>query len=586
MTITSDLRIKAVEYYLAHDTSLRAAAQKFNIHYLSLFRWVKRYKENGRDNLTEQPGPSRPWNRADRVLENIVVSMKEQKPGISIRRLQNLLKLKGIHVSLKGIWGILKRYGLIEISNNRTTISYDVRLFPKTSEIKRSIEFARKLLDENNIQEAARIVNSLPVCPDTEILNRIPDEFLSLRRQVEKFPFSFGAIPFPDYYRKMSQLRNKLERNRMYYSAIRIGIEEALALQWMGKPKAMMSLIQHLEQKTKGEAVFPLRMTLSLLKGLAYASLFRTNDARKCITKFSMKRLTRFPYLYLDLTAFHASIGEIKKAICFAQKGLESVPGKSRGVLYEYLCYLYSLAGEYSKAMACLKIIERKNNRLVMNNLLVQAQYLLVRGLYEESLNLADRIINEAKKEQIIPQIHSASLIQSAIFSALGEHKKAQRLIKKYIPLLRKYKMQRDIAVRQALLQWTIPSNHLQFPPIRLISLIKRASISMRKSDYERAYQYAAKNGLMGIFHRFIFFYPQCIISLIEKGKRTGLPKTILRLPIFNKEAPAYHIIFLGSLMVFKNQKYLKTKLKPKDLAFFNLPLPEGDGAKKSHKFG
>jgi|GEM_PF-4826097 len=83
-----------------------------------------------------------------------------------------------------------------------------------------------------------------------------------------------------------------------------------------------------------------------------------------------------------------------------------------------------------------------------MNNLLVQAQYLLVRGLYEESLNLADRIINEAKKEQIIPQIHSASLIQSAIFSALGEHKKAQRLIKKYIPLLRKYKMQRDIAVR------------------------------------------------------------------------------------------------------------------------------------------
>ena len=72
----------------------------------------------------------------------------------------------------------------------------------------------------------------------------------------------------------------------------------------------------------------------------------------------------------------------------------------------------------------------------------------------------------------------------------------------------------------------------------------------------------------MGIFHRFIFFYPQCIISLIEKGKKTGLPKTILRLPIFNKEAPAYHIRFLGSLMVFKNQKYLKTKLKPKDSAF------------------
>ena len=57
-------------------------------------------------------------------------------------------------------------------------------------------------------------------------------------------------------------------------------------------------------------------------------------------------------------------------------------------------------------------------------------------------------------------------------------------------------------------------------------------------------------------------------LDFLEKGKDTGLPRAILNFPIFNKEFPVYSIKFLGHLVVYKNQKYLKTSLRPKDSAF------------------
>ncbi|MGB9722034.1 MAG: helix-turn-helix domain-containing protein [bacterium] len=568
MAITNEFRIKAIKYYLSTNKSLRVVAREFGINFISLYHWIKRYKKGGEDNLTDRPGPRRPWNRCNRTIESMVVKTREQKPGLSIRELHNSLKSRGIHISPKAIWNILNRYGLTEGAKNKTTISFDIRLYPATPEIKVKLGSAKELLDINKIREAARIINSLSICPDIDILNKMPDEYLSLKRQAEKFPHLFGVIPFTDYYHRMHQLRKKLERHKMYYSATRIGIEEILALQWMGRPQTMLSLISHLEQKIKGKGANSLKITLALLKGMAYASLFKIRNAKSNVAKFSVKKFTRFPFLCIDLTTFYASIGEIKKAILSAHMSLRYIPEKSKEIIYEYLSYLYSLAGEYSNSLKYLKMIGQKNTRLGLNILLAKAQYLLIQGLYDETLKLGDTILMEAKKEQVMPQIHAVSLIQAAVFSALGKDEEAHNLIAKYIPPLKKYKMHRDIALRYALRKRKINPKDLQFPPIRLIFLLKKTTASMKESNYRKAYDYAFRKGLLGILHRFIFFFPQCINLFLEKGEKPRLPQGLLRAPIFNKEIPVYHIKFLGSLVVYKNQEYLKTRLKPKDTAF------------------
>ncbi|MEN3044289.1 MAG: hypothetical protein ABDH37_03615 [Candidatus Hydrothermales bacterium] len=63
---------------------------------------------------------------------------------------------------------------------------------------------------------------------------------------------------------------------------------------------------------------------------------------------------------------------------------------------------------------------------------------------------------------------------------------------------------------------------------------------------------------------------------IIESGKKVYLPKSILKLPVFNRKAFVYEVNFLGNLRVYrikvkggkKEKVYIKNKLSPKDSAF------------------
>ena len=58
-------RKQAVDYYLQHEgISLKDTAAKFNIHYLSLFKWVKQYQEEGNKAIFRTY--IKPWNRFPR----------------------------------------------------------------------------------------------------------------------------------------------------------------------------------------------------------------------------------------------------------------------------------------------------------------------------------------------------------------------------------------------------------------------------------------------------------------------------------------------------------------------------------------
>ncbi|MCK4233870.1 hypothetical protein KAX75_05545, partial [candidate division WOR-3 bacterium] len=110
----------------------------------------------------------------------------------------------------------------------------------------------------------------------------------------------------------------------------------------------------------------------------------------------------------------------------------------------------------------------------------------------------------------------------------------------------------------------------------------EKLAFLLRKGDYWKALRYAEKKSIMTYFHRYIFFFPEVISNIIKKGRYTGLPKKVIKLPIFNKEIPVYNTKLLGNLIIYKNQKYLGVKLQPKDTAFLiHLAFRAGEPGKE-----
>jgi tetratricopeptide (TPR) repeat protein len=102
----------------------------------------------------------------------------------------------------------------------------------------------------------------------------------------------------------------------------------------------------------------------------------------------------------------------------------------------------------------------------------------------------------------------------------------------------------------------------------RLLVLLRKAHETLKRRNYQYAFDFAERNGIAGIFHRFIVFFPDSVNQLIQQGKPTGLPRAMLRFPLFQKEIPVFTVHLLGDPIIYRNQRYLKTSLQPKDAAF------------------
>uniref|UniRef100_A0A7V0Z685 Bacterial transcriptional activator domain-containing protein n=1 Tax=candidate division WOR-3 bacterium TaxID=2052148 RepID=A0A7V0Z685_UNCW3 len=202
--------------------------------------------------------------------------------------------------------------------------------------------------------------------------------------------------------------------------------------------------------------------------------------------------------------------------------------------------------------------------------LVFEALLSLMNAQPERAIALATEALSQSRKEGIGSIIFSAHLIMASAYCSLGDKKRAKILIERSLHFFNKNNLIREktifsilhtfVAKVNSICSMTPPEKHT-LPTIKLVLLIKN-----RK--YLQAISYAKKKYLMHYFYNYIFITAEKIKEFVEKGKKTGLPKTILRLPVFNKEIPVYHIKFLGNVIVYKNQKYLKTKLRPKDYAF------------------
>ncbi|MEO0096199.1 MAG: hypothetical protein ABIL66_09970, partial [candidate division WOR-3 bacterium] len=147
------------------------------------------------------------------------------------------------------------------------------------------------------------------------------------------------------------------------------------------------------------------------------------------------------------------------------------------------------------------------------------------------------------------------------VYMCLGEKEKAKSLLVNLKKFLKKRKMKRQLLITNILLQ-KIPQNKEFFK----LSTIKLAWV-LKNRGYMGAYQFAVRKGILFYFYRYLFFYPDFVQKRIAKNKPTYLPKAILRLPIFNTKTDVYHINLLGKITTFRNQRYHKFHLSPKDSA-------------------
>jgi len=536
-------REKVVRSYLYGGKSLRETAKEFGIHYNTLHRWVKWYKQGGVGNLLREERYTSPWNRVSYDVEKEIILIKEKKPNITLTETRKIFQKRGRAISLKGIWNIWRRYGYAGFRKSKLSNKFS-DFIPVLPETKKGINRAKIFVEQGKINSAARILNDLPVCPDSSVLNEIPDRYLNNRRKLEKLSYLFGKIPYSQYRKKIGNLRERFLAEGYIYSALRAGIKEILVLEWLGKPKEQLALIKELKKLLKGRRDClnnPLYFTLLASEFIAYIRLMKIGKAidnlRQC------RRLSRTlssPSFLTDLATLYSYLGYYKEMGVIIKKVLKMTDRNDK-------------KGPFNESIA---FFSKAHNYIGM-------------GRIEQAREFAKMGLLKAKKMGILGYVSNASLILAEVNAALREDHKAKLLLKKYLALLEEVGMYEAVVSRKIILKMVgIPEDAKKIRTLRLALLLRKAANSGSISDYRKAYQFADRYELLGVFHRLVFLIPEPVLAMFKKGKGTGLPRAVLHLPIFRKEVPVYFIKFLGKLIVYKNQRYLHIQLSPKDTSF------------------
>ncbi|MGB3478398.1 MAG: helix-turn-helix domain containing protein [bacterium] len=555
MNINYGVRLKAVKCYLSSGL-LDECASSHKVHPLTLRRWVKWYKEGGEQNLNRKKPYHRPWNRIAPSTEQQVVLLKEKKPYLTLFEAKNILRKNGVKISTNGIWCLWKRYNLTGFRKK------DYQGSKKTSspEVYDGLKKAEQALNEGNIKRAARILNDLPFGVDENILKRIPDRLLSLSRRVEKLDLTFEKIPFPETMRKAKILRKRAENKNLFYTSIRAGLIELSAMTRLGNPEKQLILVKklldRLEKKDKPVNAEPsLHFHLLISKGNALADIGKTRQVLLCLKKCeTLSRRLKEARYYRNIAALYSAIGFHKKAYYWIKKSLKCTEDKYRGISYEYLAGNLVMAGEYAAVRRALKGIKIDKPGFLPLAAIINAACCLGEGKIQDAAHYANKALLTSRKEGILGYIITSFSILAACSCGFNEREKAISQLKRLIYLVDKFAIKGTLFFIKVLLGYSsFPRDAILMPDIRLALLLQQASKSLEITDYRKAYNYATSQRLMGLFHRMILFFPEPVNRLIDRGKPTGLPKGLLRLPIFQKNIPVYHLKFLGPARIHRN---------------------------------
>ncbi|MGB9721225.1 MAG: helix-turn-helix domain-containing protein [bacterium] len=570
---------QVLDEYFVSKSSIRNTAKKFDLHYQTVYKWIKKYKSSGEKAFFEH---KRPHNRIPEKIERLIVRYKEKFPYLTVRQAQNLLIDKGIRISWYGIWNVWHRYGYCGFG--KENIGNDFTDFvPLTPESKKRLKEAERLYELGRIEESAKILNKIPWLPKNEIVLNLPDELLNTRRKIEKLIMQFGKISISEYIKKTKILYQKCIKNQWNYSALRIGITLLVALSWYGSPEEQKKWTEKVESllspmKKRARDLFPVYLTLLISKCHTLVQNLEMGEAIR-IARYSYRIIMQhkrplYDFMY-DLAIQFIDLEDYNTAEKLLKKAMEGIDEQRKKRLKTLRAiYIHLLRGDKKTAQRLLKEAEIYDWAKDAQIFRFQSYFALIEGKPSEALNLAQEALNISKRAGLLLDIANAYLAMASAYMSLGETKKAKNLLKDNKKFLRKKRVYRQLLVTNVLLE-KIPAEKeiLKLPTIRLAWLL-------RKTGYKSAYEFALKKGLMLYFYRYLFFYSQIVQNRIIKNKPTFLPKTILRLPIFNPGTIVYRINFLGRLTIYRNQNYIKEKLTPKDTGVLlhiihKIPEPE-----------
>ena len=569
MSIPFKKRKAAVEFYLSGNLSLRDAAARLGIHYNTLHRWVSLYRKEGFKGLKPRRTYHRSWNRASDTLEDAAIKLKEHNPSVTLSAARRELVKMGFSVSIKGLWNIWKRHGYAGFNKKRLSSNFP-DFISVTEETHRETERARTFAHQGDLWQAKSILNSLPSCLDTAMLEEIPDNALSLKRRLEKLTLSFGTIPYVKYVKKIRLLREQLMKRGYRYSAIWAGIREVFALEWLGKSKEQLVLIESLQRLLGAKRqclTTPLRFALCASEFIACIRLMKVERAlcalREC--KRIAKIFSTTPFLH-DLTTLYSYIGYYREMAALLRKLLRMVDEKNGRSLLINLAHAKSNEADYRESARLLRASRVEGDPIA---LFVRAHCALGQGRIEKAKVMAQKGLERAQERGILGYMSTGSLILAEIHAAIRETKRSRLLLLKYMKLLQNLGMNISVVSREIILgKSTIPKGAEKIRTIRLALLLRRAAETGSIADYKTAYQFAERYQLRGVLHRLVLLMPEAVLAMLAKGKDTGLPRALLNLPAFRKEIPVYVVKFLGPLVVYKDQHYLRVKLSPKDTSF------------------
>lgn len=570
MKLTNKARVEAVKTYLKGN-SLEKAAAEYRVHRNTVWRWVKKYKETGIDHLILDSVSARHWRRKPQSFEEKIVALKEKIPCLTVGRAQKVLIKQGHKISPKCIWSIWQRFGLTGFRKKNFSVSYREYTYVPANKAPLILHI-KHMIEKGRIKQAAALANSIPVFPDTTILNHIPEQMLSLRRRLDRLSGEFGSIPLSEYRKKAKDLREDLEKQNMFYSSIRAGIDEGYALMWLGQPEKLNELVTVLKTRTRCLRDPGLCFALLLFEGHVHASFLKIPEALTCANrcKTIIRKLANPEIFMGELASLYSLLGYYKEAIFWTKKALVNAESDFRIHLLASLVGFLTTSGDFQHALQLLKTTSDEQWNYHSRVLLIRAFAHLNKGNFQEASSLSTRALLHAKKEEIRRFFHLATFILACCHAAFGEDKEARTILNKYIPFLKKYRLEKEFLLRKILLADTdIPAGALDVPNLRLAYLFLKASKTQKANDYRRALQYARSHCLFGLFERLSLFFPKPVVHLLKKGKDPQLPKTFLSVPVFKYELPVYHIRFLGSTRITKGELPLRgLKLSPKENSF------------------
>jgi len=570
--MTLEQREKAVKEYLKGGQSLRKIAQSFGVSYKTLWFWVKLYTSSGKENFRRHI--LRKVISDD--IEKKVFLLKEHFPSLTVSAARKMLNKSGISISNKGIWSIWKRYGFAGNREQRKQQPFSL-FISSTSKLEKVINNAKYFVEKKDYRSAAKVLNELPRLPECQLLLEIPAKLLTPRRRLERLylEYNFENKPLPQLFEKVRKIGNILEKEGLVYSSIMANFIELNLLDWMGKSKEKMPIFHRLATKMKGMKNSNLLFFLNYERAMMYCDSYQIQKALNSIKECcKIARRLAYPIYWDFLGGFFTFVADNRRTLRYYEEALEKEKkGELRNLYAIKLAFGYCMSGEYAKARQILNsngIGEANRNFRSSLYSFSNASISFGTGNLTGAKEFFQEMLKNATKSELLGGIYSASVGLSAIAIALGYRAIAEEYLTKNLFLTKKHKQTRHSLILSCFLglQTKIPKRFMQLSDMFLLNLIMQANRTLKIGDYRMAYEYARKKKILGLFHRWILFFPDIVQSMLEKGKPTGLPKVILELPVFNKEITVYHIKFLGNLIVFKNQKYLKAELRPKDAAF------------------